>query len=304
MILLYHGIVPDNSPAERLCAGQALPLAVLERHFHWLAKKHRIVSLPIYLEGMQHKDFLKDKPLTISFDDGFAATFQCVFPLLVEMNIPATIFITTGHLGHGDLLWFSYLKALCFENLYLSVSVNRRTFPLQTITQRIHAWNELRAMAKLSEQPSNFSKMLAVNYPLTSEIKALYTGMTFEQLKTAAGSNILELGAHTITHPYLDQLTRQEQEQEILGSRDVLSKLTGKPIRYFAYPGGDYNHDTLKLLQASGYEASFATISKKMGTNHKLEIDRIGIYSQSLLKLQIKTFGLADWARKVGVRIG
>jgi len=304
MIFLYHGILPDDSPAERLCAGQALPQAAFERHIRWLANNRCIVSLAEYLVGWQQRNLQKDEPIAITFDDGFGITFQCVFPFLVEMNIPATIFIATGHLEHGELLWFSYLKALCFEDLYKLVKVNQFSFPLQTITQRKRAWDELRRLAKASGDPRNYCKTLTGIYPLTPDVSALYAGMTYEQLKLASESSFLALGAHTLTHPFLDQLTKGEQEAEITESKRVLSEITGKPIRYFAFPGGDYNRDTLELVKAAGYEASFAVIPKKIGLDPLFEISRIGIYSQSLLKLQMKTLGVAGWARKFGLRVG
>jgi len=304
MILIYHAIIPDDSPAERLCAGQALPQAAFKRHLRWLAKGHRIVSLDEYLSGWQQPGFQKDEPIAITFDDGFGFTFQCIFPILVQMHIPATIFVATGHMEHGELLWFSTLKALCFEDLYKQVRVNQVGFPLQTIPQRIRAWDELRRLAKASGDPVNFSKTLALTYPLSPDVSALYAGMTFEQLKLAGQCSLLEVGAHTITHPFLDQLTREEQSMEINESRRVLSGITGKPIRYFAYPGGNYNRDTVELVKTTGYEASFAVIAQKIWPDPEFEISRIGIYSQSLFKLQMKTLGVADWARRIGLRVG
>lgn len=304
MILLYHSVIPNDSPAERLCAGQALPQAVFEKHIRWLASNHRIVALTEYLAGWPQQKLHKDKPIAITFDDGFGLTFRCISPLLTDLSIPATIFVSTGHLESGQLLWFSYLKALCFEGLYSIVIVNHSHFPLQTIEQRIQAWSQLRTLAKSSGSPIDFCNRLAKAYPLTSEVVSIYAGMTHEQIKKACASGILEIGAHTITHAYLDQLTRENQEQEIQESRRVLSKITRRPIRYFAYPAGDYNHDTLELVKAAGFDASFAVIPKKIGTDPRLEIGRIGIYSQSLLKLQLKTLGVADWARNFGMRVG
>jgi peptidoglycan/xylan/chitin deacetylase (PgdA/CDA1 family) len=303
MIFLYHGIVPDDSPAERLCVGQAITLTAFKRHCCWLNKHYRIITLAEYLTCQKY-EFNKRKPIALTFDDGYRSTFECVHSFLAENNIPTTFFVSTSHLEHGELLWFSYLKALCFEDLYEMVKVNQHTFPLQTITQRKWAWNELRILAKGSGNPMHFSRTLGVTYPLTRDVSALYEGMTFEQIKLAVKKSNLEVGAHTINHPYLDRMNKEEQENEIAGSKRVLSELTGRPIRYFAYPGGEYNHDTVELVKAAGYEASFAVISKKIGLNPQFEISRVGIYSQSLLKLQLKALGVADWARKFGLRIG
>lgn len=304
MILLYHSIIPDDSPPERWCVGQAVLRSAFERQVRWLANHHPIVSLVEYVAGIQEPEFKKHKPIAITFDDGFDITFQCVFPFLVEMNIPVTIFVATGHLDHGELLWFSYLKALCFEHQYEAVGIDRSTYLLRTMEQRRRAWNEIRILAKASGDPLGFCGVLSKTYPLNPDVTALYAGMTHEQLGLASENNILELGAHTMTHPYLNRLSIEKQEREIIGSRSILSEITGKPVRYFAYPGGEYSEDTVELVKTAGYEAAFAVIPQKKGIEMRFEIGRIGIYSQSLIKLQMKTLGFADVARSFGLKVG
>ena len=84
---------------------------------------------------------------------------------------------------------------------------------------------------------------------------------------------------------------------EIFESQRLLSELSGKPVRYFAYPSGDYNLDTLELVEAAGYQAAFATIPRGLDSEPRFEIERIGIYSPSLVKLHAKALGAARLAR-------
>lgn len=305
MIFLYHSIVPNDSPNERLCAGQALTQSVFESQVLWLASRYRLVSLAEYMSASRQAESNMKRLAAITLDDGFRLTFDCIFPLLLKNNIPVTIFVTTGHLEHGDLLWFSYLKALCFEKTYDLLKIAQYIFPLQHLSQRIRAWNHLHTLAKASGNPAKFCKELAQDYPLDSDIIPLYAGMTHHQLETAGAGNLVEVGAHTLTHPYLGQLIKEKQEQEIVESGRILSKLTGKPIRYFAYPSGEYDLDTLDLVKNAGYDAAFAVLPKNLGVDHdRFQIGRVGIYSPSLLKLQLKALGVANLARSFGLRVG
>jgi peptidoglycan/xylan/chitin deacetylase (PgdA/CDA1 family) len=220
------------------------------------------------------------------------------------MKIPVTIFVSTGHLEQGGSLWFSYLKALCFENTYKKIDVNQTVFPLQTLRQRKRAWAALSTLAKAQGDPVGFCRVLASQYPLTSEVAALYAGMTYEQVKMASESGVVTIGAHTVWHPFLDKLTENEQKKEIVESKSELSRLVGKPVDYFAYPSGDYTSKTVALVKAAGYKAAFATLPKNIESDGRYEIKRIGIYSQSLLKLQLKTAGFADWVHRFGLHIG
>ncbi len=75
-------------------------------------------------------------------------------------------------------------------------------------------------------------------------------------------------------------------------------------MRYFAYPSGDYNQDSLDLLKEAGYLAAFATIPRHLGDEPRFEIERVGVYSPSLLKLHAKALGAARLARRFGMRVG
>ena len=128
--------------------------------------------------------------------------------------------------------------------------------------------------------------------------------MTFKQLRTAGERDLVEVGSHSITHPYLSELPKPQQTQESFESQCLLSELCGKPVRYFAYPSGDYNQDTLELVNAAGYQTAFATNPRGLGSDLRFEIERIGVYSPSLLKLHAKALGVARLARWFGLHAG
>jgi len=178
-----------------------------------------------------------------------------------------------------------------------------RAYAFQKPGQRRAAWYGLRASAVASGDPVRFCSELAARYPLSSDIASLYGGMTKEQLRKAADNPLFELGAHTMTHPILPRLSKEEQREEILGCRRFLSDSTGQPVRYFAYPGGEYDQDTVELVRAAGYEAAFAVVPRKLGAP-LFEIGRVGVYSRSLFKLRLKATGCADVGRQFGPRVG
>ncbi len=60
------------------------------------------------------------------------------------------------------------------------------------------------------------------------------------------------IGAHTLTHAHLSELTYEEQEDEILQSKVELENM-GYSITSFAYPYGEYNDDTLDIIRKSDY---------------------------------------------------
>lgn len=66
----------------------------------------------------------------------------------------------------------------------------------------------------------------------------------------------MEMGSHSLTHSFLPDLKIEEIEQEFYNSKRILESITGKPVDFFAYPGGHYNRIVLNLLQQSGYHGA------------------------------------------------
>src|SRR5690606_105975 len=60
---------------------------------------------------------------------------------------------------------------------------------------------------------------------------------TAEQIRLLAASGV-EIGAHTRTHADLGKLQGETLVREIVGSKRELERITGKPVRYFAFPYG------------------------------------------------------------------
>ena len=69
-----------------------------------------------------------------------------------------------------------------------------------------------------------------------------YVGSTDEPLCT--------LGAHTVSHPKLDTLSREQQQAEIEGSKRELEAMIGREVKHFSFPHGAHNRDTLDICNA------------------------------------------------------
>jgi peptidoglycan/xylan/chitin deacetylase (PgdA/CDA1 family) len=64
-----------------------------------------------------------------------------------------------------------------------------------------------------------------------------------------------EIGAHTVTHPDLPTLTPSEQEEQICGSRKQLEE-HGYAPHTFAYPHGDFNLESVRLVQTCEFSSA------------------------------------------------
>jgi peptidoglycan/xylan/chitin deacetylase (PgdA/CDA1 family) len=75
-----------------------------------------------------------------------------------------------------------------------------------------------------------------------------------------------EIGAHSMTHPHLNQCTDKEAESEIRQSKAQLEQLLNRPITSFAYPYGHYPAAYNDLMRKCGYKTAVSMYSKATAT--------------------------------------
>jgi len=79
-------------------------------------------------------------------------------------------------------------------------------------------------------------------------------GISTEELKTMDADPLCTIGAHTVSHPRLDTLTREQQYREIAESKQTLEALLGHEIKHFSFPHGAHNEDTLSICRELGFQ--------------------------------------------------
>ncbi len=81
--------------------------------------------------------------------------------------------------------------------------------------------------------------------------------LTKEQLKTL--SSLHEIGAHTMHHPHLTQLSDEQVLQEMTDSKRWVEESTGNPCTMFCYPYGDCDERIVQLAKKSGFTGARTT---------------------------------------------
>jgi peptidoglycan/xylan/chitin deacetylase (PgdA/CDA1 family) len=104
-----------------------------------------------------------------------------------------------------------------------------------------------------------------------------------------------EIGAHSLTHPYLTRISLREAREQIFSCKKKLEDRFGVPIKHFCYPYGDWSPAVRDLVREAGY-ASACTIDFGVNTaaTPAFELRRITARYQSIsikaLKARIARF--------------
>ena len=82
--------------------------------------------------------------------------------------------------------------------------------------------------------------------------------ISIEQLKEMAKDPLVTIGSHGVSHRVMTTLSVGEQELELVESKKTLQRIIGKSVDVYAYPHGQFNSDTIKLLKKLNlYKAAF-----------------------------------------------
>jgi peptidoglycan/xylan/chitin deacetylase (PgdA/CDA1 family) len=83
--------------------------------------------------------------------------------------------------------------------------------------------------------------------------------MSLEQLGNLKNHPFIDVGVHTVSHPALSCHSLKTQQKEIAGCRQYLEDHFQKPADTIAYPYGNYNTDTLRVVKDQQMKAGFTT---------------------------------------------
>ncbi|MCX7715391.1 MAG: polysaccharide deacetylase family protein [Clostridia bacterium] len=108
--------------------------------------------------------------------------------------------------------------------------------------------------------------------------------MTREQLREMSDSGLVSIQSHSATHPYLENCTKEQIDEEYSRSKQELEAITGRSVTALSYPYGKRN--ALAVQEASRYyKLAFITFgdysySKKCA----YEVPRAGVFRSNDLK--------------------
>lgn len=270
VVLNYHNFSKYNN--FRIRRGPILESGYadsFEKQIRFL-KKYFSFSSPDEFFG---SDAPKGINILLTFDDGYKDNFEIAFPVLKRHNIPAIFFITTGYTGTGEYLIHDKIRYLVPAKLLperyiiLPVEINKG--------KRNYSDEDIKLINKRFNS-ANVTTRIMMN---KKEIAELY-------------NNGFIIGNHSHTHARLSFLPAEEQEKEILQSNDMIEEITGKRVRYFAYPNGLANSETYDILKKAGIEYGFKmTGGENFINSSRYDLNRIGMNaSDSVSFLLLKMF--------------
>src|SRR5262249_47604424 len=104
-ILMYHAVVRTPLPVYEQCFMEEKDF---RRQMEYLQANFDVLRLSEVVRRDRRK--VRRPIAVITFDDGFENNYEIAFPILKELSLPTTIFLTTGLINSDETLWFCRLN--------------------------------------------------------------------------------------------------------------------------------------------------------------------------------------------------
>ena len=258
----------------------------------WLKKRFRFISSK-ELEDFYSRRTQLVNVCHLTIDDGWVSTYKVVFPLLKKYNIPASIFVSPRFCRQTRNFWYMDLP-YCDENLLKRELLSRNLFdekvfayPLDLILKEIPIDTVYDVIRK---SRVGVAERKIVNV---------------EELIEMDKSGLVEIGAHTITHPILALENEERSLHEIKESVTELEELLQHEVRSFAYPNGlrglDYSEREMNYCKNVGIKLAYSVDPGVISlSNNPLSIPRVG--SMKRLCLGVLGTKLPSIQNQAGIR--
>jgi peptidoglycan/xylan/chitin deacetylase (PgdA/CDA1 family) len=259
-ILVYHRVSHDSDPFF-----PPVSPGVFEQQLEFLKQSYNVLDLGELVEHCK-RGSLPDRAVAITFDDGYEDNYSVAYPILKNAGLRATIFVTTGVIETGKVLWHHRIfRAFRYATVLRVAEIAGE--PLHIVLESERGAKESLGRALTHARTLPAEKCVRFAAEIEEKLRPDFNGwarvsmLKWGQMREMYRYGI-RFGSHTVTHPILTRIDDEQIKRELRESRAQLQEEIGGPIAGFAYPNGqacDYDARTIGLLKQAGYEWAVTT---------------------------------------------
>lgn len=260
-ILLFHGVIEKQVKEVRNYNRKHLEANYFRQVILQLKKKGTAISMDDLI-GYKNGEFtLPEYPFIITFDDGFANNLYVSAPILNELNVPATFYISTKFIEENAMSWIDRIELL-IENTAegeLQLPWNNSAKSFSNKENKIELLDEIRKFVK-SDKTINIDAFVTnlYNQLSTKEIfesrDPLDLKMNWKEVQKLDSNPLFTIGGHTHNHKILSFLSKEELNFEVNHCLKLIKNKGKIDTIHFSYPEGQvkhYNDDVIKKLKCN-----------------------------------------------------
>ena len=275
LIVTYHGFSKQHSlKGIEDYQGKHLDQKIFRQQLQHLRSHFNVIPLDQVVAHYQQGTPLPTNPAVITIDDGYKSTYTLAYPVLKELNLPATVFVTTDFVGKKEPLWVDRveyaLNTTGNTGVVLRVDGVTMDLDLSSIEGRLTSARRVNRTLKSIPQESlrvaveQLEREAGTNLAsLNGRLPEIYEPLTWAEVREMVRSGMVSIGGHGKTHIILGRCAPETSSGELAVSKRVIEQEIGINCDLFCYPNGaegDFNTGTYQQLVEHGYVCGLTTI--------------------------------------------
>lgn len=151
-ILVYHIVRPHYASDSAAVRALALTPEIFDAELtHLSTSGYHAVGFQDLEAYFASSTPLPDKPVVVSFDDGWSDQFKYAFPILQKHHVPATFFVFTNAINHPGFFTWSNLQTM--SRVGMTIGDHTRSHPYLIHIKNVQQlWSEIDGSKKILEK--------------------------------------------------------------------------------------------------------------------------------------------------------
>lgn len=275
VIVMYHYV--RDLAHSRYPEIKGLDARLFEEQLQYIEKHFQVIRMEELMAAYDTGDFssLPERPLLLTFDDGYIDHYTVVYPLLKKYGMQGSFFPNAKAVREHKLLDVNKIHHIlatapvealvqdCFtymdkyrangidlpgdEELFEELAVANRWDPGEVIFVKRLLQNRLPEDVRGEIASALFEKYVGIS----EEVFARELYMNRDQIRCMKEGGMF-FGLHGYDHYWLGKMPKEQMEADIEKALDYFSDVIDKNKWVMNYPYGNYNSDVVECIRDKG----------------------------------------------------
>jgi len=282
-VITFHRVLPRDDPRWATSDPEyTLPLDLFTACLPFFRQHYDVVSLHDVLDGRQ----LPERPLLITFDDGWSDTEEYALPALREHDLPAVVFVVSDAVDRRVPFWQEQLIA-GWRAGRLDAHACTRTWddvrgelpPPAFAAAGRDDLDPIRELITALEHADVSVRARVLDELATRLDDGARHMITGEQVRRLADAGVA-IGAHGQTHAPLTRVSNVDAEL-VTARRALEDHLGGTQVAAMSCPHGSWDERVLAGARAAGYRRVFTSVPELSAPDAEV-LGRVGFTAETI----------------------
>ena len=231
---------------------------------------YKLISIEELLENLHLKKEIK-KQIVFTLDDGYLDNYLNAYPIFKKHNVPFTIYMCPGLIDRSITAWWHDVEDIISESDI--IRFDNKTIVCKTKKEKLNAFFVLRSKILKLDKNQYFIIMNSFleDNNINSKKNASNLFMQWKHVVELSNDKLVTIGSHTKNHFPLNQLSKKEIIDDVIGANELIEKKINKKVNHFAFPYGTINEvkkNEIEILNNLGFKSVVTTRNGNIYKEH------------------------------------